>query len=169
MASIYDSNYSIQHMVISTSNPIEEAFTCPLFVLIKQHVSTCPEATTVSCSSCWCMLTEIDILSFQLHPNHHGNAGGKQRFPRALAHYFWWVLFRRTTKYRMITIHDPQLCEHFMGCKAPKKTGTPSPRTSKKRSQATTPRLNRSASQLVRTQEWLSRKARRNIMVRRIE
>ena len=78
----------------------------------------------------------------------------------------------------MIRIHDPELCRQLLGCDEVREGETKSPPTRDKGTNKVSPRvgsstgnssssagISRSTSQLVRAQDWLSRKARRNIVV----
>ena len=77
----------------------------------------------------------------------------------------------------MITVHDPQLCEQLLGFKeSPKPSSAISTeqiagkRTASKpasvSSSISVGSMQRHCSQMIRAQEWLSRKSRRNVMVR---
>lgn len=77
----------------------------------------------------------------------------------------------------MIRIHDPELCQQLLGCDEVTEGETKTPPTRDKGKNKVSPRvgsstdssssagISRSTSQLVRAQDWLSRKARRNIVV----
>ena len=76
----------------------------------------------------------------------------------------------------MITVHDPELCQQLLGYDEVKEGGGKSPSDRDKGTNKVSPRvgsspgsssagISRSTSQLVRAQDWLSRKARRNIVV----
>lgn len=64
----------------------------------------------------------------------------------------------------MITVHDRELCSQLLGIEILE--ATPKEQTSTPNVRMVTPLgINQSHSQIIRAQEWLSRKARRNIIV----
>lgn len=76
----------------------------------------------------------------------------------------------------MITVHDPQLCEQLLGFKeSPKPSSANSTEKIAGKKTASKPAsmsssisvgsMQRHCSQMIRAQEWLSRKSRRNVMV----
>ena len=70
-----------------------------------------------------------------------------------------------TNWYKMITVHDRELCKRALGYDI-KETVSLNRESSPKSAKISTPLcINQSQSQLLRAQEWLSRKARRNVIV----
>jgi hypothetical protein len=68
----------------------------------------------------------------------------------------------------MITVHDKDLCRELLGFEMQEETSAKHKRARSNVILVTpsTSRLNTSHSQLLRAQDWLSRKARRKIMVK---